>query len=129
MSSRGVPERTGLNQRKPGGSGKGVAKIPGRAAGIATSVFAAGPRGTIAAMTTAELRASVLNLPAAESAALAHELIASLDAEQADPSADALWAAEIERRAQDVAEGKVDLVDADDVHAELSARLRSRSGR
>lgn len=71
----------------------------------------------------------MLSLPTAERAALAHELIASLDAEEADPKADALWAAQIERRADDVAQGKVDLVDADDVHAELAALLRSRSGR
>jgi putative addiction module component (TIGR02574 family) len=74
-------------------------------------------------MTTAELRSSVLRLPIEERAALAHDLIASLDADEADPNADALWATEIERRAQDVAEGKVALVDADEVHAE-AARAR-----
>jgi hypothetical protein len=42
-------------------------------------------------MTTIEIRASALNLPAPERAALAHDLIASLDAEAADPCADALW--------------------------------------
>ena len=46
-------------------------------------------------MTTAELRANVLSLPTEERAALAHELIASLDAEDVDPQADVLWTAEI----------------------------------
>jgi hypothetical protein len=55
--------------------------------------------------------------------------IASLDAEDADPHADALWATEIDRRARDVADGKVALVDADEVHAEAARRLRARAGR
>ncbi len=59
----------------------------------------------------------------------ADDLIASLDAEDADPNADALWAAEIDRRARDVADGKVALVDADEVHAEAARRLRARAGR
>jgi putative addiction module component (TIGR02574 family) len=80
-------------------------------------------------MTTAELRANVLSLPTEDRAALAHDLIASLDTEDADPQADALWAAEIERRAQDVVDGKVALVDADEVHAEAARRLRARAGR
>ena len=80
-------------------------------------------------MTTAELRSSVLRLPTDERAALAHDLIASLDGEGADPNADALWAAEIERRAREVTNGKVALVDADEVHAEAARRLRARAGR
>ena len=80
-------------------------------------------------MTTSELRSSVLSLPAEERAALAHDLIASLDAEDAAPNADALWATEIDRRAHEVAEDKVALVDADDVHAEAARRLRARAGR
>jgi len=80
-------------------------------------------------MTTAELRANVLSLPSEDRAALAHDLIASLDAEKVDPQVDALWATEIERRAQDVADGKVALVDANDVHAEAARRLRARAGR
>jgi putative addiction module component (TIGR02574 family) len=80
-------------------------------------------------MTTVEIRASALNLPAPERAALAHDLIASLDGEDADPRADALWAAEIERRAREVADGKVALVDADEVHTEIAQRLRARTGR
>jgi hypothetical protein len=46
-----------------------------------------------------------------------------------DPQAESLWATEIERRACEVAEGKVDLVDADGVHAEIARRLRTRAAR
>ena len=58
-----------------------------------------------------------------------NDLLASLDSEDADPHADALWTTEIERRARDVADGKVILVDADEVHAEAARRLRARAGR
>jgi putative addiction module component (TIGR02574 family) len=81
------------------------------------------------AMTTIEIRAGALNLPAPERASLAHDLIVSLDAENADPRADALWTTEIERRAREVADGKVDLVDADEVHAEIARSPRARTGR
>ncbi len=57
------------------------------------------------------------------------DLIASLDAEDADPNADSLWATEIDRRSREVAEGKVTLVDADEVHAEAARRLRARAAR
>jgi putative addiction module component (TIGR02574 family) len=80
-------------------------------------------------MTTVELRSNVLSLPAEERAVLAHDLIASLDAEDADPNADALWATEIDRRAREVADGKVALVDADEVHDEAAKRLHAMAGR
>ena len=41
-----------------------------------------------------------------------------------DPQAESLWATEIERRVREVADGQVDLVDADEVHAEIAERLR-----
>jgi putative addiction module component (TIGR02574 family) len=80
------------------------------------------------AMTTAELRSNVLRLPAEDRAAIARDLIASLDAGDADPNAESLWATEIERRARDVADSRVALVDADEVHAEAARRLRTRAG-
>lgn len=86
-------------------------------------------RARAVTMTVAELHSMALNLPAEERAALAHDLIASLDAEGADPHAGALWATEIEPRARDVADGKVELVDADEVHVEVARRLRTRDGR
>ncbi len=86
-------------------------------------------RGKMGTVTTIEIRASALNLPASERAALAHDLIASLDAEDPDPRADALWAAEIERRAREMADGSVNLVDADEVHAEIARRIRTQTAR
>ena len=47
-----------------------------------------------------------------------------MSAETADPQTESLWAAEIERRAREVADGRVALVDADEVHAEIARRLR-----
>jgi hypothetical protein len=55
--------------------------------------------------------------------------IASQDAKDADPSADSLWASEIERRTLEVAEIKVALVDANEVHAEAARRLRAWADR
>jgi hypothetical protein len=46
-----------------------------------------------------------------------------------EPSADALWVAEIERRAGEIAQGKVTLIDAEDVHAEAAKLLRKQSAR
>lgn len=59
-------------------------------------------------MTTAELRCSALSLPTEERAALAHDLVASMDAKDADSDTDALWATEIERRAREVTDGNAD---------------------
>jgi putative addiction module component (TIGR02574 family) len=80
-------------------------------------------------MTMAELRSNVLRLPTEERVALARDLIASLDAEDANPNAESLWATEIERRSRDAADSRVALVDADEVHAEAIRRLRTRAGR
>ena len=52
---------------------------------------------------------------------------ADMSPEKVDPPAESLWVAEIERRAREVADGRVALVDGDKVHAELSARLRTPS--
>ena len=49
--------------------------------------------------------------------------------EKVDPPAESLWATEIERRAREVADGKVALIDADEVHAEIARSLRARTGR
>ena len=80
-------------------------------------------------MRPTEIRSSALGLPPEERAALAHDLIESLDADDANPRADELWAAEILRRGQEVLDGKVDLVDSDTVHAEITRQLRSSGGR
>jgi hypothetical protein len=45
-----------------------------------------------------------------------------------DPQTEELWTAEIERRAREVVEGKVTLLDADEVHADAARLLRARAG-
>jgi putative addiction module component (TIGR02574 family) len=70
-----------------------------------------------------ELRDELLHLSPEERQELADELYESLD-ESRDPEWERAWAAEIERRVQDVAEGRVELLDADAVHADLRAELR-----
>jgi DNA-binding helix-hairpin-helix protein with protein kinase domain len=47
--------------------------------------------------------------------------------DEVEPQTVALWTAEIDRRAREVADGKVVLVDADDVHAEAARRLHARA--
>jgi|GEM_PF-7060267 hypothetical protein len=44
-----------------------------------------------------------------------------------DAQVEAFWAAAIERRAREVADDKVDLIEADEVHAEIARRLRART--
>lgn len=75
------------------------------------------------------VRETALRLPTEERAALAHELIASLDAGEEDQDAGALWVTEIDRRAREVADGSVTLIDADAVHAEINDRLLAKRGR
>jgi putative addiction module component (TIGR02574 family) len=70
-----------------------------------------------------ELRDELLHLSAEERQELADELYESLD-DTRDPEWERAWAAEIERRVQDVADGRVELLDADAVHADLRAELR-----
>ena len=71
-----------------------------------------------------ELRDELLHLSAEERQELADALYESLDDEPHDPEWERAWAAEIERRVQDVADGRVELLDADEVHADLRAELR-----
>lgn len=65
-----------------------------------------------------------LRLPIPERATLAVELFASLDGDP-DPDADEMWAAEIQRRTDDVGRGSVKLVPGEAV----MKRLRARTGR
>ena len=134
-SFRFEPRLSAENRHKVGLHGESVAKISALANDPMGSAFAmemnrspTPARGRMPAMTTAELRSNVLRLPAEDRAAIARDLIASLDAGDADPNAESLWATEIERRARDVADSRVALVDADEVHAEAARRLRTRAG-
>lgn len=72
-----------------------------------------------------ELREELLKLPAEERQDLADQLYESLGDEPLDAAWESAWSDEIARRAQDIAHGKVQLIDADDMHAELREELRS----
>ena len=69
-----------------------------------------------------------LALPVDERANVAAELLASLDADSAeDPAAvEAAWAAEIERRAQQVMSGESPGIPWEDVRARAEDQLRNR---
>ncbi len=71
-----------------------------------------------------ELRDELLKLPSDERQELAVELYDSLDDEPLDPAWQRSWSEEVVRRVQDIADGKVQLVDADDMHDELREELR-----
>jgi putative addiction module component (TIGR02574 family) len=69
--------------------------------------------------TREDVFAAALSLPETDRARLANQLLDSLIAPE-ERAGDA-WRVEIERRARDVIEGKVELLDYDDVMAELGA--------
>ncbi len=72
------------------------------------------------------LEAEVLDLPAAERAHPIQWLIASLDdEEEEDPlEVERVWEEEIRRRLAEVEAGTTELISAEEVFAELRARLR-----
>ena len=75
-----------------------------------------------------ELLREALTLPIAERADVAAELLASLDAAEADNPAEveAAWAAEIERRARRVIAGESAGIPWADVRQRAEAELRRR---
>jgi putative addiction module component (TIGR02574 family) len=66
-----------------------------------------------------------LELPETERAALAHDLLVSLDS-PADADASQAWEAEITRRLDDLESGEVQTVEADEALRRIDARLRRR---
>jgi len=66
-----------------------------------------------------------LELPPTERAALAHDLLASLDG-PADADAAEAWEAEITARLDDLQSGKVETVEADEALRRIDARLHGR---
>ncbi|HWO24033.1 MAG TPA: addiction module protein [Kofleriaceae bacterium] len=58
---------------------------------------------------------------------LADEIYESLVDEPLDPEWEQAWARELEQRVEDVVAGRVQLIDADEVHAELRAELSDAS--
>lgn len=74
---------------------------------------------------TEQLREQALQLPIHERAALAAELLASLDGEP-EPDVEAAWAEEVERRARRLLSGEDPGHARDDVRARLSAEFGHR---
>lgn len=74
-----------------------------------------------------ELRAELLALPAHEREELADQLYESLEDKPLDPEWEQAWSQEIGRRVADIADRRVELIDADDAHIELRAELRDPS--
>jgi putative addiction module component (TIGR02574 family) len=71
-----------------------------------------------------KLEDDVLRLPPRARARLAQRLIASLEQEPADPDAEALWMAEAQRRAEELASGKVNRIPAETALTKARAALR-----
>lgn len=76
-------------------------------------------------MSADHLRRDALALPLDERAALAKDLLQSLDGD-AEPGAERAWVEELDRRAQAVANGTATLVDWDDAERRITARLKAR---
>ena len=68
---------------------------------------------------------ALLKLPVEDRARAAKAMLDSLDEDPEDPEAEALRAAELSRRARAVADGSAELIDADEVHRRIAARLRA----
>ncbi len=75
-----------------------------------------------------DLLPDALQLPPEERARLAHKLLLSLEDGEARTGADAEWATEIERRAQEIVSGEVKTYDAREAIEEVRAQLRARRG-
>lgn len=71
-----------------------------------------------------EVFAEILAMSPEDRHALADEIYESLADEPLDPEWERAWSREIEQRVADIVAGRVDLIDADEVHAELRAELR-----
>jgi len=74
-----------------------------------------------------ELRDEILTLSSEERHDLADGIYESLLEEPLDPEWEQAWSREIEQRVEDIVAGRVELVDADVVHADLRAELRDAS--
>ncbi len=75
-------------------------------------------------MSTEELLAEILRLPRPERARVAGELLSSL--EESDEAVATAWAAELEKRSQAVAEGRVETVAWETVRSDILKELEQR---
>jgi putative addiction module component (TIGR02574 family) len=72
-----------------------------------------------------ELRRELMALSPEDRQELADELYESLPASD-DPEWQRAWAVEIDRRARDVVDNRVELIDADEVHDALQSELHAK---
>ena len=72
-----------------------------------------------------KILAEALTLDTRERADLAAKLLASLDGEP-DDEVEAAWAAEVERRIQDIDAGRAELVPWEDVERRIEKEIRKR---
>lgn len=75
-------------------------------------------------MSTEELLVLLLRLPRAERARVAEEVLSSL--EEPDENVAAAWATELERRAREMAEGRVPSTDWDAARVQILKELQQR---
>lgn len=81
--------------------------------------------GRLDIMSNAErLLAQALNLSVEERRHLARELVLSLEGH--DEDGEAAWGVEVERRVQEILDGRVEMIDGDEAHRMLRARLQTR---
>ncbi|QSQ13305.1 addiction module protein [Myxococcus landrumensis] len=73
-----------------------------------------------------ELLTSVLSLPAEERAEVARELLRSLDDPDESGDTESEWSRELDRRATDIREGRVETVSWDTAEQQIAGRLRHR---
>ncbi len=75
-------------------------------------------------MSKEELLAEVLRLPRTERARLAEDVLSSL--EESDEQIASAWISELERRSNEVAQGRVQLVDWETARGEILNELEHR---
>lgn len=71
-----------------------------------------------------KLFAEALELPAEERQRLARMLVLSLEGD--DEDAEVAWTGEIEHRVQEILDGRVEMIDGEEAHRMLRARLHGR---
>jgi putative addiction module component (TIGR02574 family) len=76
-------------------------------------------------MSKEELEAAVLSLPPEERASLAHKLIASIDYDPTGETEEA-WVRAVDRRAEEVMRGEVELIPGDEVFRKAFARRQQQ---
>jgi hypothetical protein len=79
--------------------------------------------------TRAELVEALLQLPAADRAAAARDLLESLDDEDAPADVENAWRGEIASRVQEIESGAVELEDGPTAMSRLRTRARARLDR